>query len=303
MDLPTFGAAEEGAFHMTYLQMKCFLSLATTQKMSETASALGLSLSTLSKYIGRMEDELSVPLFEKRLSRKILTREGELTYPGIKYIVKQYDDLRAEVFRQTSSYDSSIKIAVGSQQSHVIRQLSKFIDANPKVKVEIIEGSASDVCAMLDSGTVDVGIVYEQIINKKYPLSIPLGNDQLCAVVPDKHPLSVHDTVSIKQLMGEKFFLYKVDTLMYNYLLNVCIAAGFVPDVEHSTLRMSTLLLSVAAGNGVSLFSKKTVEMQDIPGNKILYLAENPLLTISAVSVAEYPSELLNSLIKFFPEK
>jgi len=277
--------------------MKCFISLAKTQKMSETANALGLSLSTLSKYIDRMEDELSARLFDKSLSRKKLTHEGELIYPSIKYIVKQYDDLSAEIYRFSSIFESTIKVAIGFQQSHIMRQLTEFIKEYPKIKVEVTESSASDVCAMLDSGVADVGVVYEQIIDKKYPISFPLGNDRLCAVVSERHPLSDCKTVSMSQLRGEKFFLYKGDNLMYRYLLNVCIAAGFVPKVEHSTLRMSTLLMNVAAGNGVSLLSEKTIDMQNISGNVPLYLEENPLLTMCAVSVAEYPCRLLDAMM------
>ena len=45
------------------------------------------------------------------------------------------------------------------------------------------EGSATEVCEMLDAGTADIGIVYEQFIDKKIPLTIRLYNDRLCAVV------------------------------------------------------------------------------------------------------------------------
>jgi len=284
---------------MTYLQMTCFISLAKTQKMSETAAALGLSLSTLSKYIDRMETELGVQLFYKQLSRKILTPEGELIYPNIRYIVKQYDDLRTDLFSHTSFYDSSINVAIGFQQSHIMRQLIAFMKEHPKIRFSVTEGLASEVCTMLDSGTADVGIVYEEIISKKYPISFPLSDDRLCAVVSESHPLSKCGTISISELQDDKFFLYKGDHLMYRHLLNICISAGFVPNVEHSTLRMSTILLNVAAGNGISLLSEKTIEMHDIDGNAVLHLEENPLLTLCAVCAMEYPGKSINTLMQF----
>jgi len=283
--------------------MMCFTSLATTQKMSETAASLGLSLSTLSKYIDRMEAELSTVLFEKQLSRRVLTREGELIYPNIKYIVKQYDDLRTEISGITSFYDSSIKIAIGFQQSHIMRQLTAFMKINPNMKVSIVEASASEVCSLLDSGAVDVGIVYEQIINKKYPLSYPLSTNRLCAVVSESHPLAKCEAIELRQLQDEKFFLYKGDTLMYQYLLNVCIANGFVPRVEQSKMRISTILINVSAGNGVSLLSEDTVEMQDIEGNVVLSINDPPHLTMCAVCKNELPKKSLGDLIRFLSKE
>jgi DNA-binding transcriptional LysR family regulator len=280
--------------------MKCFLSLAKTQKMSETAAAFGLSLSTLSKYIDKMEDELSAPLFLKKLSRQMLTREGELIYPSIEYIVKQYDDQRAENYKYTSRYESSINVAFGFQQAHIMRHLTAFIKECPRAQLNVTEGSASEVCAMLDSGAADVGIVYEQIVGKKYPLTFSLSNDKLCAIISKNHPLADRETVSLSQLQKETFFLYKGDHLMYRYLLNVCITAGFVPNVEQSTLRVSTILLNVAAGNGVSLLSEKTVaNLQSITGNVALQLSENPLLTLCAICATEYPNKSIERLMEF----
>jgi len=279
--------------------MMCFISLAETQKMSITASSLGLSLSTLSKYIDRLENEFSVSLFIRRGSKKVLTREGELIYPSIKYMAKQYDDMRREIRSHTSCYDSHINIGIGYQHSHTLRQLTAFIKAHPKVDVSIVECSANEVCNMLDSGKADIGIVYEQIISRKYPFSHPISKDKLCAVVSTNHPFAELGSISVNELQSEKFLLYKGDNLMYRYLLNVCIAAGFVPDVEYSTLRLSTLLLNVAAGNGVTLLSEKTVDIQNIDGVVALDLAENPLLTTCVVSLAEYPDQLHDTIIRY----
>ncbi len=287
---------------MTFLQMKCFLSLAKTKKMSVTAASMGLSLSTLSKYIDRMEDELSAPLFSKAFSRQVLTREGELIYPSIEYIVKQYDDLYAGSYKYSSRYESSISVVFGFHRLRTMRQLVEFMKEYPRIMLDVTEGSATDVCEMLDSGAADVGIVYEQFIDKKYTLTIPLLNDRLCAVVSQNHPMVTRETVSVSELQGEKFFLYRRDYLMYRYLLNVCITAGFAPEVEHSDLRMSTILLNVAAGNGVTLLPESIVKMLKVSGITILDLLENRPLTLCAVCASEYPDESRDKLLRYLLE-
>ena len=284
---------------MTILQMKCFLSLAKTKKMSETAIIMGLSLSTLSKYIDRMENELSAQLFYKKLSQQILTREGELIYPSVEYIVKQYDDQRAKMYRYTSRYESAINVAIGYHQLQTMQQLISFMKEHPEVKLDVMESPAGEICSMLDSGTADVGVVYEQLIDKKYPLTVHLRNDRLIAAVSENHPLAKRGAVSLSELRGDKYFLYRSDPLMYRYLLNVCIAAGFAPDVEHSDLRMSTILINVAAGNGVSLLTENMFNTLKVAGNAVLRLSENPTLLLCAVCAHEYPDKSLDMLMRF----
>lgn len=287
---------------VTIFQMKCFLSLVKTRKMSTTAEQMGLSLSTLSKYITRMEDELSVPLFTKTLSRQVLTPEGELIYPSIEYIVKQYDDMCACSYRYTSRYESALSVVFGFHPHCIMRHIVAFLRDNPHIMLNVTEGSATDVCEMLDTGTADIGIVYEQFIDKKYPVTVPLFNDRLCAVVAIDHPLAKRQTISISELQWEKFFLYRRDYLMNRYLLHACIAAGFVPMVEHSDMRFSTILLNVEAGNGVTLIPESIVPTLHVRNIATLNLSENLPLTLCAVCASDYPDESRDLLLRYFQE-
>ena len=303
--IPTEQFPDASSFHdkevliVTFLQMRCFLSLAKTRKMSAAAAAMDLSLSTFSKYISRMEDELTVKLFYKNHQDLTLTREGNLIYPSIEYMVKQYDDQFMEIYKHTSLYESTVNIVLTQHQLQIVQKLIGFIEAEPKVRLELKESSANDVCTMLDSGVADVGIIYEQLLDKKYPVITPLRQDRLVAVVSEKHPLAMRGTVSVNDLRNDTFYLYKGDHLMHQYLLRVCIEAGFAPKEDHSDLRLSTILLNVAAGTGVSLLSEYMVEAVGVSGNKLLHLKEEPQLTLCAICATEYPVEIIWKLIRF----
>jgi DNA-binding transcriptional LysR family regulator len=258
---------------------------------------MGLSLSTLSKYITRLENELSVKLFCKSFQRLELTREGELVYPSFEYIVKQYSNQCAEIDKLSSGYESTFSVALAFHQIRVVRQLVAFIKAEPAIKLNLIESSAADICSMLDSGTVDVGITYGQLVERKYPQTHQLYNDRLVAVVSDNHPLAKQKAVSINDLKEDAFILYCSDHVMYRYLLNICVSAGFAPKCAHNDLRLTTILLNVAAGNGVSIFTESTVEMLGVGGITTLDLHENPELTTCLICASEHPAESLSKLI------
>ena len=83
------------------MQMKCFLSLAKTQKMSETAAIMCLSLSTLSKYIDRMENELSL---RGRIKKNTLWQSAKL----YRYANFKMKNIHRELSIQKESDDKAL---------------------------------------------------------------------------------------------------------------------------------------------------------------------------------------------------
>lgn len=284
---------------MTFFQMRCFLSLAQTRKMSVTAAAMGLSLSTLSKHMDRMESELSARLFDNKQHRVTLTSVGEMIYPSIEYIVKQHREQCAELSKYTAESRTTATVVLAFHQKQIIRRLIAFMEAEPTIKLNILETSAGEVCAMLDSGAADIGIIYDQLIEKKYPLETLLRTDRIVAVLSENHPLAGRDTISVGELRDETFYLFKGDHLMHQYQLRTCIAAGFAPYEDHGDLRVSTILKSVAAGHGVSLLVENTVKTLKMSGVVTVGLEEMPVLTMRALSALAYPSEVQRKLLDF----
>ena len=285
---------------MTFLQMKCFLSLVQTRKMSETATAMGLSLSTLSKYIDKIEDELSARLFSKQEKRLMLTRAGELAFPSIEYMVKQYEEQCVEVVKHSALRQMTVNVVMAHHQMKIMRRLITFAQAETGIKLTITEAPVSEICTMLDSGTADIGIIYEQLVDRKYPIVQPMRRDRLVAVVSKQHHLAGRDTISVDELKDDIFYLFKGDHLMYRYQLRACISAGFVPTEEHSDLRVSAILKYVESGCGVSLLVENTVNTLDTNGDvAVLGLEGNPQLTMCALSASAYPTEALSKLLAF----
>ena len=282
---------------MTFLQMRCFLSLSKTRKLSVTAALMGLNLSTLSKYISRMEDELSAKLFNKNLQQLTLTQAGELIYPSVAYIIKQHDDQLAAFYKYTSPYESAVNIALTFHQTHIIRRLTAFMQSEPKIKLSMTESPISNICTMLDKGRADIGIVYEQLVERKYPLTLPLSEDLIVVAVPENHPLANRDTVSLRAFHNETFYLHKGDYLMYSYLLQTCIAEGFAPKETPDDLPIHAIMANVSAGNGVTLLAESAANTLVREGITILNLEESPRLTLCAICTTAQPPEAIRKLI------
>ncbi|MDR2501732.1 MAG: LysR family transcriptional regulator [Oscillospiraceae bacterium] len=284
---------------MTLLQLKCFLGFAGMRRMSDTAAVYKLSPSTLSKQMERLQDELNVRLFDKTGSGVALSQEGQLIFPGVEYIVKQYDELYAEMSRYSDGERPALRIVIAFHQQRIMRALFEFMSSEPGIKLEITEAPAASVRAMLDSERADAGIIYRELLDKKYPNEVTIGKDRLVAVVSAAHPLAGRESVSVRELADETFYFFRGDRLMYQHQLRLCISAGFVPREERSDYRVRTILQHVAHGGGVSLLAENAVGAVSNSGVSVLHLEENPVFTMCAFFPKAYLPAMSEKLAKF----
>ncbi|SHH99217.1 DNA-binding transcriptional regulator, LysR family [Sporobacter termitidis DSM 10068] len=282
---------------MTVLQMKCFVNLATTKKLTDTANSFNLNTSTLSKSIDHMEDELSAKLFHKKQNKLELTNEGRIVYPSLQYIVKEYDELLLYMDRFTSTRRTAVNAAMIFHQPRMIELLLGFSKQNDDIDMTITEASATDIQAMLDTSSVDVAVIYEELLEKKYPYTFPIRRDKLVAVVGRDHPLAKRARISVSELKEETFFLFKGDGLMYRFLVHTCISGGFVPREAHSNLRINTIMECVKANEGVSLIIENTLNCLDRKNVVVLPLVENPEVTLSMFFPVVYLTETHEKLM------
>jgi DNA-binding transcriptional LysR family regulator len=284
---------------MTILQMKCFISLATTKKLTETANIFGLGASTLSKYIDHMEDELSVKLFRRNQNRLEITKEGEIIYPSIQFMVKRYNDMVIHMSGFTHQNRTTVNVALIFHQTKILMNLTNFSKIHPDINLIVMENASSVIETLLDTANTDIAIIYEELLEKKYPHTYPIRKDKLVAIVSKDHPLASRECISVSELKNETFYLFKGDMLMYRYQLHTCIAAGFAPTESHNNLRVKTILDCVAANRGVSLLIDNTVNCLKNKNVIMLPLVEDPTLTISAFIPAAYLTDISEKLVTY----
>ncbi len=80
-----------------------------------------------------------------------------------------------------------------------------------------------------------------------------LGEDPLDAAVPAGHPLARRDPLALADLAGHPWIAGPPGTPCHEITVAGCRAAGFSPDIVHTTLDWTTVLAFVAAEAGVAL--------------------------------------------------
>ena len=65
--------------------------------------------------------------------------------------------------------------------------------------------------------------------------------------------------IDLKELKNEKFILLDEKTELFKSVYQLCINAGFSPQVVHKSVRIDTILGMAAAGMGVSILMEKSI--------------------------------------------
>ncbi len=106
---------------------------------SGAARALDLTPSAVSKQIGRLEDRLTVRLFNRTTRRLSLTEEGAAFYDRASRILADLEDAAAAVSNLRSTPRGRLRVTMptGYGVIHLLPVLPQFFDRYPEVMLEI----------------------------------------------------------------------------------------------------------------------------------------------------------------------
>lgn len=126
--------------------------------------------------------------------------------------------------------------------------LARLRGRHPGIDVVVMEGHDDELVRWLLDGTVDVAVTADTSPRLE---SLPLGEDELLAVLPADHPLARRGGVPPRALAGERFILAAAGC--ERLILKGLRAAGVEPNVTYEVLGAGTILAMVAEGLGVSV--------------------------------------------------
>lgn len=138
-----------------------FNTVARTLNISHAARELYISQPAISKTIAKLEQSLGVTLFTRSSRGVKLTEEGSQFY---EYTSQAFDVLRRgeETLRSRTALGlGHIRIGVSTTlcKYMLLPYLKGFISENPHIKITIQCQSTFHTLALLDSGSIDLGLI------------------------------------------------------------------------------------------------------------------------------------------------
>ncbi|MGF1683072.1 HTH-type transcriptional activator IlvY [Photobacterium minamisatsumaniensis] len=145
---------------MNIKTLQLFLHLCDSNSFSQTAQAMHISPSALSRIIQRLEDELGQNLFIRDNRSVELTSAGKTLLPTAALIVSNWQEVKAELNTQKIKLRGKLKLfcSVTASYSHLPDILNKFRKLYPQVEIQLITGDPAQAIEKVQQDEADIAI-------------------------------------------------------------------------------------------------------------------------------------------------
>ncbi|BCS53817.1 selenium metabolism-associated LysR family transcriptional regulator [Geobacter sp. SVR] len=171
---------------MTLKQLEVFLAVAETRSFSKGAERSCITQSTASQHILALEDELQIRLFDRGRGGVHLTEAGKLFFERADRILAECENSRLAISRFRGMEDVVLKVGASNIPATCLipGMLSRFQEACPRVRLEVMQGDSRWVARQLVEETIELGFTGARSDDERLQFE-PIGEDSvICAVSP-----------------------------------------------------------------------------------------------------------------------
>lgn len=140
---------------MELSQLRYFMAVAELGNMSKAAQALFVSQPNLSTSISRLEEEVGVPLFDRRRGKIVLNQNGELLLESVKRAVNTLDAGVRAVRDQHAGKSAPLSLACMTDDTDL---LEHFVLDNPDINLIQKRLDLPALTFLLERGEVDLAL-------------------------------------------------------------------------------------------------------------------------------------------------
>ena len=286
---------------MTFEQLKYFIAIVENGTYFNASESLHISQSNLSKQIIKLEKELNIDLFDRRLRSASLTDAGRLFYNDATILINQYNIALNNISNYKKFNDDKLHIGTLPIQTqyNLTSIFNEFKKDNPEINLTIDEVEDEKLLEGIKMDEYHIILARENMLNPKYYDIYPIAKDELVVVLPLGHKLSKYSQLNFNQLSGENFILMNPYTYIYQLCMNIIEEYNISANVVR-TARTESIIGAVALNEGISLLPKKNIEIFHHKNLVTVPLNHNiELSVIAAKKKTRANTPALNKLIKF----
>jgi LysR family transcriptional regulator, nitrogen assimilation regulatory protein len=193
---------------MDTTELRTFLAVAELGSFSQASMRLGVPQTTLSRQIGRLEQQLGGSLFDRNVRGMSLTELGTQLRSQTEALVGILDQTRDEIIVHNNEASGQIRFGIPPSigRSMAASIVAAFRTRCPSAQLFVMEAFSGKLAEWLEAGVVDVAILYDERRSPNMSVA-PLLREELFLVGrPDSLPDS--DPVPIDQIDTDRLILH-----------------------------------------------------------------------------------------------
>lgn len=295
-----------GGLNVSLRLLRAFVAVAAEGNVRRAASRLYVSQPSLSQDIRRLERQVGIPLFERTTNGMSLTDGGTELLQSIQTALSLID--RGVDQARSVALTSKARIALAFSPSLGNKLLPEVLPAVESEFEDIIlderEVDTGEVGPGVRDGRFDLGLAHCPTADPELELTL-VGNERLCAAVPDSHAAARKTSVALAELDDLALLLWPRESAptYHDYVLRLCSEAGLEPRLAPPARRAIVRSYLITGGQCFALLPQSASVLQ-IPGVLFVTLSDaNAVVPLLAVRRAAEQRDSILRVERFLVAK
>jgi len=208
---------------MTITQLKYVLAVAEHKNFTLAADKCFVTQPTLSMQIQKIEEELSIQIFDRTKKPIQLTDIGQKIVNQAKNIVNEADRIQDIVEQQKGFIGGEFRLGIIPTIMPTLLPmfLNNFIKKYPKVKLIIEELNTEEIITKLNNGHLDAAIAATPLMEEKIK-EIVLYFEPFVAYIPENHHTFQKEEIEVSDLNLDEILLLQDGHCFRDGIINLC---------------------------------------------------------------------------------
>lgn len=254
---------------MTLTELRYIVAVAQEKHFGRAAARCHVSQPTLSIAIKKLEEELSLPLFDRSSAEVMTTVAGARIVEQARKVLEEADMIRHLAETQQDELDGAFKLGlIFTVAPYLLPKLIMGLrQTAPHMPLMLEESHTATLTTMLKRGDLDA-IIAAEPYQEAGVETIPLYDEPFFVIVPKGHKFEDLDALTTADLAEEDVLLLTEGNCMRDQVLGSCRelaarqrVAGLTNTLQGSSL--NTIRHMVASGMGISLLPSTALTEND----------------------------------------
>lgn len=300
---------------MTLTQLEYVVAVATYKSFVAAAEKTFVTQPTLSMQINKLEEELSVKIFDRIKHPITPTEVGAKIVEQAKVILAEAGKISEIVDKSQGKVSGKFRLAVIPTIAPNIlpKLLDNYSKAFPDVSMVVTEAKTSEIINMLKNDEIDAGLLATPLDDNRLR-EIPLFYEPLVGYFHAQEKALSKKTINEKDIDLSKIWMMNEGNCLRNQIINLC--SEQVQKLQedkpfrYESGNVDTLRKMVDKNGGMAVFPElATREFDEEAFDKIRYFSDpEPVREISLVTNEHFVkygilNTLTDEILALVPEK
>ena len=294
---------------MNINQLRYFVTAAENRSFSKAASKHFISQTAVTQQIQALEESLGVTLFDRSTRPIKVTPAGNLFLVDAKAILERVNYSINRVQEASVGFVGNLRIGYtkGYERSKLSNTLRAFHDKYPNVLISCYRCDTDTLATGLQNNEFDIIFTWDstELSKDRSIAAHVIERSPLVVALYNSHPFSGRTFLKRSELRSEDILFMThsrdADSIGDRHFYELYYKAGYKPNITFRSNDMESILMMVAAGEGISVLPGYVTEKLDNADNIIFIplVGDEENVEIMAAWINEEKNPVLLRFVEF----